>query len=93
MTKVLIQYKRSKNNSLKGVVVASPRGIGWSMCHPNDTFSKERAKEIALLRIDKWARLKGEGDLEAFNRWMDKIPHTMKPLVLEMNQRARKYFQ
>jgi len=56
---MLVQYIK-RGIKRKGVIVAFTEPgteniyIGWSLCHPNDSFDKDIGKDIAINRAIKW---------------------------------------
>jgi hypothetical protein len=44
--------KGQRKNQLRGCVVATVSGVGWSLCNKKDNFSKVRALEIATNRAN-----------------------------------------
>ena len=51
---MLVKYIRDNAKRPIGCVVAvAPDAVGWSVCHPNDPFNKQRAMEIARGRAEK----------------------------------------
>lgn len=50
---VLVKYVRDENRNPFACIVATDKDkIGVSICHPNDTFSKRFAREIAMRRAE-----------------------------------------
>lgn len=48
---MLVRYIRDiSNRPVACVVAVGPGLVGWSKCHKNDSFSKQRAREIAAGR-------------------------------------------
>lgn len=83
--KVLIKYIRTKWNKPIGVVVAVDRNkIGWSACHKNDQWDREKAKTIAIERA--WLS-------RPISKLIEAAPYHMKEVILEMKDRADKYYQ
>lgn len=81
INKVLIQYKRRKNGHPMGVVVAiDANKIGWSMCHKDDKWDREKALHIATSRAISSTSL-------------TKVPHTMRELVNKMTEKSKIYFK
>ena len=78
------KYIRNKKGNPRGVLIAfwDPElkfaRIGWSLCCKRDTFTKERAMDIAINRCYHWKR---------------EIPHSIAAEFKEFEQRCEKYFQ
>lgn len=84
----------AKINEIKtaiGVVVAiGPSVMGWALCDKKDTFNKEKALELALLRADLVACIEDDA-LENF--YLQAVPFSLGDLLLKMNERSLKYFK
>ena len=83
--KFLVKYLRDDNKVPLGCVVATKdddRGIitGWSYCHRLDSFSRERARTVAIGRA-----LKGKSG--------HSMPPVLGPMVEDIRVRAEKYFK
>lgn len=54
MNDVIVRYVRHKDTRVPiGVVVATGKNkIGWARCHKLDSFSREKAKKIAIGRAN-----------------------------------------
>lgn len=86
---VIYKFIKGKHGTLKGCILATANGIGWSLaCHKRndcqmtiieDKFNKQRAIEIAFGRAEKGCK--------------DALPHSVKPHFEEMTKRASKYFK
>lgn len=87
---ILIKYYRV-NNKLKGVVVALDKDIvGWSMCHPRDTFNKTRGLNIAISRASYlYQKLGSKGIMYHYS----KVPKSLELDVDNMRTRSCKYFK
>ena len=84
----LIHYIRYKNKKRRGkgrgVIVAvsdtqSKFKVGWSAVCPKDSFDKELGLKIATERCNTPTK--------------KSIPHDMAPYLVNMQQRAQKYFK
>lgn len=49
---MLVQYIRQGNKPFACVVAIGAGQVGWSLCHPKDSFNKKRAVEIASGRAN-----------------------------------------
>jgi hypothetical protein len=49
---MLVKYIRCGVRPVGCVVATGAGKVGWSVCHPNDEFNKDRAKVIAAGRAD-----------------------------------------
>lgn len=81
--KVLIKYirKNGKNSMPIGVVVSTSLGeIGWSLCHKDDKWDKEKGKTIAINR----AHASHVRDIV--------VPNSIKDAVNSMIERSKLYF-
>ena len=88
--KVLIQYKRKSRRRPYGVVVAIDANvIGWSICHKNDTFTKEDALELAIKRAQDAQLLSTEDREELYK----KFPMSLLTVFEKMKERAEHYFK
>jgi hypothetical protein len=47
----LVQFTKDRHGQRNGVLVATPRGVGWSALHPRDKFDRELALRIAEGRV------------------------------------------
>lgn len=91
MRSELVKYVRGKHGQRKGVVVAvkgdfeDPEGtksnfsIGWSALHPNDRFDRDIGLNIARGRAVKGSNTK--------------VPGYVMEDILEMSERASRYFK
>jgi hypothetical protein len=80
--KYIHKYVKNRKEQLVGCVVAVGNGeIGWSMCNfsQGDTFSKQRALDIALGR--------------AYIGSQKEIPHTLRKDFEYMKERSVRYFK
>ena len=86
----IIQYYRENNKPRSGVVVSTDKGIiGWALCSPMDTFSREKALEIAFGRASKAQTLSEE----QLQEYYDDIPHSLRHTSQFVMQRADRYFK
>jgi hypothetical protein len=86
---MLINYLRDKSNNPVGVVVAikdpdygNEIRLGWSQCHtPLDRFNREKGIEIAIgrARCDRQPK--------------KPLPHDIRYALVNLLQRAKKYYQ
>lgn len=53
----LVKFVRNKRGHPRGVLVATKQGIGWSAVHPRDTFDKELALRVALIRAENGTKV------------------------------------
>jgi len=71
---MLVQYIRKENRQPYGCLVALEKDrIGWSLCHPKDTFSKDLGRRIAIERAKK------EPHYVSFNRHLNKANSERHP--------------
>lgn len=88
--KVLIEYKRKSRRRPYGVVVAIDRNIiGWSICHKNDTFTKEDALRIALERAQAAQLL----SIEDREKSYEEFPTSLLSIYQKMKERSAQYFK
>ena len=84
---MLVKYIRNEHGHPTGVVVATGKDqLGYSLCHPRDTFDKQKALLIAQRRADGGARhvpFEEEGPRAA----------TLRKHLHEMRERAARYFK
>lgn len=56
---MLISYVRKESGQKRGVIVSTRKGwVGFSLCCPKDKFDKDRGKEIAIGRCEKYGDCK-----------------------------------
>lgn len=87
---VLIHYKRTKDGTPKGVVVAIGAGkLGWSLCKSPDVFNKKKGLSIALDRAVKASQM------ILFDRlaFYEKCPFTLEEEFFKMKSRSFQYFK
>lgn len=84
--KMLIQYivrnrnkQKQKVGCLVGMVVNESVCIGWSLCSPEDTFNKQRAKQMAIGRASTGG-------------WMT-YPPSIREEAEEFHRRCFRYFK
>lgn len=100
----LIKYVRDWSGNKVGCVVAVKNVfsgivfIGWSQCHPSDTFDKEKAVEIAIGRAIKGSNKKPakvlclvEQDNQDYPTFLEK--DIFKEEIIKMQSRADRYFK
>lgn len=69
----LVQFVRNRHGQARGVMVATPRGVGWSAVHPRDRFDKDRALDIARIRAEEGTRKTPPSHVsEALTRFRDR---------------------
>ena len=82
MMKMLLEYIKDHKGKRIGVVVAlSADCIGWSLCKKCDKFDPKLGQRIA------------EGRAADRKDYSFEIPHTVKPYVEKMTERANRYFK
>ncbi len=80
---MLVKYIRNRHGHPYGAVVAvDPKRIGWSLCHvtAGEVFRKDKALMIAENRA-----------LAGYDK--NKIPHSIRTALSDMEDRAKRYFQ
>lgn len=93
MRKGFYEYYRKDDGNLKGVVVATGKGIlGWSMCNPKDIFNKEKGLDIAYRRAEKAERLDASNPIKLL-AFYDRVPRTLSDLFEKIYDRSIKYFK
>jgi hypothetical protein len=80
----LHKYVKNRKGQLTGVVLSTKTavnqlGIGWSKCHKNDSFDKERGVSIALCRAISGSKVP--------------FPHGFAVEVKEITNRGQRYFK
>ena len=85
---MLVRYIRDeKTRKPYGCVVATGAGqVGWSLCHPNDNFSKKLARTIASGRAQTMAT---RGSAWKLNYHQI---HVLGPYLSRMVERSHKYY-
>lgn len=51
-TNIPKQYLRNRKGQMRGVIVATPHGVGWSICATHDKFDKNIGLKIAINRAN-----------------------------------------
>lgn len=86
--KPLIQYIRDVNKKPIGVVVAVDRNkIGWSLCHKDDKWDREKALKIAIGRA--WSIDCSDTLVKIPYRHFDNVSH----IITKMLNRASIYYK
>lgn len=76
----LIQYVRDKNNNPVGAVVAVGKlQVGWSRKHKSDRWNREKALMIARNRAVVGSSVE--------------VPRDVEPIMDNMFERSKRYFQ
>lgn len=80
---VLVRYVRDnkKNGSLKGVIVGTKDGVGWSLCCKKDRFNKDLGLSIAIDRATVGTGVKVQ------------IPAEISSHLMSMEDRRKRYFK
>lgn len=88
----LVKYVKDQKGHLKGCLYAYTEtsddplwSVGFSLCHPTDRFSKQKALHIARSRATVWPTRMGDGDV--------KVPSSLKHHLVGFMQRCTKYFK
>lgn len=100
----LIKYVRDWSGNKVGCVVAVKNVfsgiifVGWSQCHPSDTFNKEKAIEIATGRAIKGSNKKPAKVLCLVENENGDYPTLLekdvfKEEIIKMLSRADRYFK
>lgn len=88
--KVLVEYKRDKNRTPYGVVVAiGPDMVGWSLCNKKDKFTKAEGLHFALYRALAIKECTVNYKIRAY----EDCPTTLRKQFDRMIERSLLYFK
>lgn len=104
----LVKYVRNEENHPVGCIIAFDKDeLSWSLCNPQDQFSKNRAVEIAMSRFIHFKEQSNWRDKLDMSFWAHYFyyerpyygynvnPYRQQLIkeMTEMRERSRKYFK
>lgn len=102
----LVKYVKDQKGHFKGCLYAYTEtsddplwSVGFSLCHPTDRFSKQKALHIARSRATVWPTrldsnvVKLDNNVEKPDSNVVKVPPSLKHHLVEFMQRCTKYFK